>query len=649
MGNGENDPSDRMGVLGIALVMEEVGKGARLVFRYPASPPPYFLSCKGKRTRAAKTTKVNSTENRRESHTQQKDDPNSNNTGSNGSIDLFFDLPARVISKLFRPKRPLCGQPLTLNVSGTTFCCRAELFDSIQSTPSTVGGEGNEHQLVLFSVIVALAPLASSTKAAGVSTESSVKSVDIDSAFNTIGRIHRNLARLCNALSREERRCQYVTLQCQMLLAVRKDYEDRLLSSLNNNESSKPNSKSDESASNNTRRVSSTPAPSSGGSQLKSTEKRTILQTPSGSTNDLKVTLDIYSSSGNEGEKSMSTSERREYIQQLIELMFATSPPDSNHGNLARELAEVFHFLSRHDDPTTPVGASAFVSRATGRDVYINQHVAVPFDSMGTTPLQLEQKLSSTKFINPEDLDQTLLFPNISTSEILRALSDETSNLSISVGSTSITDISASVSMSHAIRRMLTQLHPRKNLKEIASDSALSIHQVIQAANWLIQSGMSVAALPVTRKSRYVCAEGVVDKMRQYTLPFWQAFSSKAKHCQFHFDGIGGKKSIVTGSPHIFMIVSALTTNAVAPLDKENKATHTAAAPLLGDVIDSLCGEASDFQREAETPLNRFERPHSLGTVGSSTQREEQSSEDAVIYSMTVWLAAKGVICPVKE
>jgi hypothetical protein len=31
MGNGENDPSDRMGVLGIALVMEEVGKGARLV------------------------------------------------------------------------------------------------------------------------------------------------------------------------------------------------------------------------------------------------------------------------------------------------------------------------------------------------------------------------------------------------------------------------------------------------------------------------------------------------------------------------------------------------------------------------------------------------------------------------------------------
>jgi hypothetical protein len=450
------------------------------VFRYPASPPPYFLSYNGKRS-GAKASKVNSNENRRESHTQQKDDPS---CGTNDSIDLFFDLPARVISKLFRPKRPLCGQPLTLNVSGTTFCCRAELFDSIQSTPSTVGGEGNEHQLVLFSVIVAMAPLAPSTKAeVGVSTESSVKSVDIDSAFNMIGRIHRNLARLCNALSREERRCQYVTLQSQMLLSLRKDYEDRLLSSLNSTESNKSNSKSDESTSNNTRRVSSTPAPSSsGGSQLKSTEKRNILQTPSGAANDAKVTQDIYSTSGNEGEKSMSPRERREYIQQLIELMFASSPPDSNHGNLARELAEVFHFLSRHDDPTTAACASTILSRAAGRDIYINQHVAVPFDSMCTTPVQLEQELSSANIINSEEPNivqchQTLLFLNISTSEILRALSDETSNLSVSVGSTSITDISASVSMSHAIRRMLSQLHPRKNLKEIASDSALSIHQ----------------------------------------------------------------------------------------------------------------------------------------------------------------------------
>jgi hypothetical protein len=160
---------------------------------------------------------------------------------------------------------------------------------------------------------------------------------------------------------------------------------------------------------------------------------------------------------------------------------------------------------------------------------------------------------------------------------------------------------------------------------------------------------MCVSAMPVTRKSRYVCAEGVVDKMRHYTLPFWQTFSSKAKHCQFHFDDSTGKKCVVSGAPHIFMIVSALTSNAVASIDKENKATHAASAPLLGDVIDSLCGESNDVQRKADTPVNRrFERPHSLGTVGSSNQREEQSSEDAIIYSMAVWLAANGVICPIE-
>ena len=37
--------------------------------------------------------------------------------------------------------------------------------------------------------------------------------------------------------------------------------------------------------------------------------------------------------------------------------------------------------------------------------------------------------------------------------------------------------ISSSVSMSHAIRRVLTQLHPRKSLKEVSVDSALPIQQ----------------------------------------------------------------------------------------------------------------------------------------------------------------------------
>ena len=101
----------QLGVLGIGLIMEEVGKGARLVFRYPASPPPFFSISRGGQP-DMKNNKSNT-----HTSTKKKDIGDGDSTtasGSNDSIDLFFDLPARVISKLFRPKRPLCGQPLTL-------------------------------------------------------------------------------------------------------------------------------------------------------------------------------------------------------------------------------------------------------------------------------------------------------------------------------------------------------------------------------------------------------------------------------------------------------------------------------------------------------------------------------------------------------
>ena len=355
----------------------------------------------------------------------------------------------------------------------------------------------NEHPLVLFSVIVALAPLKSNlssndsniihTPNNNYFTTDKTDNAQ-DSTFTTIECIHRNLARLCNVLTREERRCQYVTLQCQMLLTVRKEYEDRLLPTTKDVKSNNNASKADESnISKPTRRVSNTPSsvPNTKGGQAIPTDKRTVLQTPSNKEDG--KSQDIYSPGDNEGEKQISRTERREYIQQLIDLMFASSPPKSNHGNLARELAEVFHFFSRHDDPAAicarSSNAPAALSRAVGKDIYINQHVAVPFDSMNVASTSIHEMSLSTTLACPTNDEivqphQTLLFPNLSASEVLRALSDETTNLSFSVGSAaSATDTSTSVSMSHAIRRMLTQLHPRKTLKEVASDSALSVHQ----------------------------------------------------------------------------------------------------------------------------------------------------------------------------
>lgn len=420
------------------------------------------------------------------------------------------------MSKLFRPKRPLCGQPLTLNVSGTTFCCRAELFDNSQSCPSTVGGDGSDRPLVLFSVIVALAPLSPHQSCNTNGSHSSKSSISfhphdtsylaninctsekndnnshprrIDATFTTIERIHRNLARLCAVLTREEMRCQYVTLQCQMLLSVRKEHDDKM------NPASRGNSANsivetnhsnpvtqDDSGSNNTRRTSNTS--NTGGTQMLPMDKRTLGQGTSGSTNaaDAKRSPDNYSSDSNKNGYGMSPHERRESIQQVIEMMFASSPPVSNHGNLARELAEVFHFLAKHDDPASPATASAILSRALGRDgvIYINRHVAVPLESIDTLPTKIDRNNQMPRLVHEANGDivnphETLLFPNSSPSEILLGIENVT--LSSSVGnSMSTTDISASVSISHALRRMLAHMHPGKSLQEVALDSALSLN-----------------------------------------------------------------------------------------------------------------------------------------------------------------------------
>lgn len=145
--------------------------------------------------------------------------------------------------------------------------------------------------------------------------------------------------------------------------------------------------------------------------------------------------------------------------------------------------------------------------------------------------------------------------------------------------------------------------------------------------------------------------------MKQLSISFWQTFSSKSQHCQFHFHS-SGQATVITGAPHIFLVVGALTSNAAISTE-EKHTKHAASAPNLGDVIDSLCGKKFEAEsgvqhqwsvqnaREKVTTMNNFlfERPRSLGSVGSMTQREEVSSEDAIIYSMAVWLVANDVIC----
>ncbi|OEU14830.1 hypothetical protein FRACYDRAFT_241388 [Fragilariopsis cylindrus CCMP1102] len=95
-----------------------------------------------------------SIDSRDNNNTQQYDHPthhNNNNNNNNNNInkkkttkaaaasnksflseddDLFFTLTARQMAKLFRTKKALCNEPMTLRVNKTVFCCHAVLLDN---------------------------------------------------------------------------------------------------------------------------------------------------------------------------------------------------------------------------------------------------------------------------------------------------------------------------------------------------------------------------------------------------------------------------------------------------------------------------------------------------------------------------------------
>ena len=676
----------QLGVLGIGLIMEEVGKGARLVFRYPASPPPYFLQSSTSSSshqsavqaesksrnngndyynmiqrrgmKSSSTTNTTTTNNASVSQNKNKigNQSSSERNGSSGSIDLFFDLPARVLSKLFRPKRPLCGQPLTLNVSGTTFCCRAELFDS---QPSTIGGEGtssssNQHPLVLFSVIVALAPLAESTTTLVTNKETpqqhdndtnlvaTSEGVRHDAAFNTITTIHRNLTRLCRVLTREELRCRYVSRQCNMLLEIRKEYESKVsadyhASLLDGSDGSggkgggTNNNKSNTSSSTqagDSKNVDNAPGPPLSPKDPKRTSTTTTI------TKEKTRTKSV----GDDDEANlpeMTRTQRREYVQTLIEILIAQSPPPVNdntdddvdgdielQGNLARELANVFHWIS------SPSTINASLSREYENVVYVNRHVAVPLD-----PVMLPQSAQSSEStiqtqqysIKPS---HTLLFPNVSATEVLNGLME---------GQTfGVNEISASPSITQSLCRILPCIQPRKSLNEISYDAGLPLPHALEAASWLINIGICVTAMPVLRKNKYVCADGVVQRMAELALPFWQNFGVRSQDCKFHWGGTSNGRE-TTGAPHIFVVVSALTSKA-----------NSSASPTLGEAIESLCGvggTSDDIKRR-----NSYHYGENRSSVmSSSTHKSFNTSLGAmdsatVAEEMAVWLIANRVI-----
>jgi len=291
-------------VIGVALIVDHVGKGARMAFRYPccASGSGNNSGAAAAASRGGATTTVttanatavvfgSSGHHQRHHHHHHErgngggggqeggggggtDVHGKKNRGADGGDDddssnnLFFTLTSRQMAKLFRPKPALCGQPMTLSVGGTIFCCCATLMPTQQQQEQPQ--QQQQHNLLaLFSVVVALAPrlgvgVNATSFATGIPISGWIdanrggggkedgggdedgngnggrRSPTMSSSFLAVQRVHVSLARLCRILEREERRCRYVSIQTDRFKSIRSDVRKHWHERLRNEKTTPP-------------------------------------------------------------------------------------------------------------------------------------------------------------------------------------------------------------------------------------------------------------------------------------------------------------------------------------------------------------------------------------------------------------------------
>jgi hypothetical protein len=549
-------------VLGIALVAERMGAGARMIFRYPTAPLAGITE------------------------------------------DLFFQIPPHQLAKLFRPKPALCGQPMTLSVGGTVFCCRAVLMEdnpeakAREEDMNTTTTE-NKNSLHLFSVIVALAPQVrtSSIPIAGWFEGNTEEQPEKQShlhhslamlegklgpsstgsrasaSFLSVRSVHVSLARLCRVLEREERRCRYVSLQTDLFQTIRNDMERKLDEQHKAASSSMP--------------PSATNSPASLHHKKPSHKRHNSL---SGPVREIQKALKAK-------ESNLLDSQQQEWEQQLTEIFIAAAPPtntenDIQHqGNLVRECLQVYHALARndHDFPPSP---SLLL---TGRDgvVYINRHIAVAIEAV--SPYRMAPT-ECQPVIRPY---HTLLFHHASPSELLESLSIPGS------------------AAPRRLQQLLLTVNPQKSLNDISTDANLPLTTTMEIAAYLANRGVCLASPVLSRNSRLACWG--IDKIQDMSLRFSQTFGS---------------------SLNMFVLVSFLS---------DPKRTLGEAMAAVGDSNDSdavwlrECLEASLGPRRtamsengAPSPTDNFvESPMGVQTPDDLEER---------LYQIALWLVSHKVL-----
>jgi hypothetical protein len=699
-------------VLGIAMIVDQRGVGAHLVARYPTQPS--VPSPQG----------LDSSSTRGSTPMEQDDDetdPSANKptkNSKNNEDDLFFTLTPRQMAKLFRTKKTLCGQPMTLNVNGTVFCCRAILMQDeetapntatttattatedalmssttpgVTSVPSTEANYSSKDQLELFSVIVALsspigtsstpfsdwydgasedqldlqrymADIATST-AKTVQRPGRTKAGKVSSTFLSIRRVHLSLARFCRVLEREEHRCQYVSLQANQFIQIRnerqKKWEEQKLGQTRGVGTSKQ-------------------GPTSGGASTTSVgtnqtvsdhHRRPRPHMRSGSFSmPLTPSTDRVGGGGGGGggvedrssfniTASMSNHLEQELEQETLELMLAAPPPSPSedagstekqrqhhYGNLARELVQIFHSLSRNDHDFTPTPESLLSER--DGVVYVNQHIAIPVEAVSLNPAQSNQ--GRTAAVRPY---HTLLFPHTSPSELLQTFQ------------------SSGSAPPQRLQQLLLTVNPQKPLSDIAIDANLPQYTTMEIASYLVAHGACVTSPIVSRLSRLGCFQ--IYRIPTLALDFSHSFPNV---------DLFRLVSFLSSSKTLGEAMSTLTN-----LDsddglwlRESLASPSLAPMLRSSSLTSLGGSPQHDERTSDanlTGLNKEPAPATgagvMGVVRGQDQQQSQNPQQSqqqqqqqqgaqqshqwveeleeLLYAMAIWLLSHRVLSQVQE
>ncbi|KAG7354937.1 hypothetical protein IV203_004293 [Nitzschia inconspicua] len=526
-------------VLGLAMIVEERGSGARLVARYPTHPSleetqMSHSSTLVDRNESESSGGANTKHVATDSH-HRDDDENTDDNETSHTNDLFFTLTARQMAKLFRTKNSLCNQPMTLRVNRTVFCCYAVLMDMdenaspmLESGSTHAANSNSDSELTHFSIVVALStqegeasvPFSNfwdgnnedqmdleryvhhvETAAANVTDnkkeekKKKKKSASrVSTAFLAIRRVHISLARLCRALEREEHRCRYVSLQASAFFKIRneqqKRWEEIVMSTSRTGRAGKQTT------------ANSGSVLSTGNADSHPRKGRHVRQNSFGAAAGGGTTLD---DAMNKLSAPPSVKQEQEKEQETLELMLSLPPPErqpglpKHHGNLVRELCSVYHALSRKDYEYTPTPASLLCEDDSV--VYINQHLAIPIEAAGLDGPHLSASTEKGQSVQPY---HTLLFPHASPSELLQ------------------TFLSSGSAAPQRMEQLLLTVNPQKPLTEIALEADLPLNVALEIASFLVLRHICVTSHVVSLQSRLACL--ATDRIPDLLLDFSQTF-----------------------------------------------------------------------------------------------------------------------------